>query len=375
MQKIIGKFTSAVIYSDTAEDYAKAQTKMICDSAAAAGSIIKVMPDVHPGKIGPIGLTMTFTDKVMPGLVGTDIGCGVSYMKIRKTNIEFQKLDKVIRERIPTGSSIRKEAHRFSADFDFKELICRKHINEEKAVRSLGTLGSGNHFIEVDVDGKGSQYVFVHTGSRSLGKMVFDFYMKRGSEDLKKNGVYVPYEMTYLEGELMADYLHDVSILQGYAMLNREIILSEIAKGMKFKEAGYRESFHNYVDEQKILRKGAVSAYEGEDVIIPINMRDGIILGTGKGNAEWNYSAPHGAGRVVKKSEVKERFTAADFRKEMKGIHFSMLDKATLSEAPFAYRGLKEIREAIRDTVEIKEILKPVYNYRAGEEVKENGKV
>lgn len=239
MQKIIGKFTSAVIYSDTAEDYAIAQTKMICDSVAATGSIIRVMPDVHPGKVGPIGLTMTLTDKVMPGFVGTDIGCGVSYMKIRKTNIEFQKLDKVIRERIPTGGCIRKEAHRFSADFDFKELICRKYINEEKAVRSLGTLGSGNHFIEVDVDSKG--------------------------------------------------------------------------------------------------------------------------------NAEWNYSAPHGAGRVIKKSEVKDQFTVSNFKKAIRGIHFSLPYAAALSEAPFAYRGLEEIREAIKDTVEIREILKPVYNYRAGE--------
>lgn len=366
MQKITGKFTSAVIYSDTAEDYAAAQTKMICDSKAAGNSIIRVMPDVHPGKIGPIGLTMTVTDKVMPGLVGSDAGCGISYMKIRKTDIEFHKLDRVIRERIPAGGYIREKAHRFSADFDFKELVCRKHINEEKAVLSLGTLGSGNHFIEVDTDDDGNQYIFVHTGSRILGRMVFDCYMRKGSEALKRQNIDLPYEMTYLEGQLMEDYIHDITHVQGYAMLNREIILSEIAKGMKFKETGYGESIHNYVDQRMILRKGAVSADKDEDVIIPINMKDGIILGVGRGNAEWNFSAPHGAGRMFSRTEVRRRFTVSEFRKAAGKVHFAALGKDTLSEAPFAYRSLAEIREAIRDTVEIKEILKPVYNYRAG---------
>lgn len=370
MQKITGKFASAVIYSDTVDDYATAQTKMICDNMAAESSKIRVMPDVHPGNIGPVGLTMTVGDKIMPGLVGADTGCGISYMKIQKTHIEFKKLDKVIRERIPTGRCIREDPHRFSADFDFKELICRKHISEEKALLSLGTLGSGNHFIELDTDSNDNQYLFVHTGSRILGKMVFDYYMNKASEELKMQNIYVPYELTYLEGQLMADYIHDISQVQGYAMLNREIILSEIAKAMKFKEIGSGESIHNYVDENMILRKGAVSAQKEEDVIIPINMRDGIILGTGKGNSEWNFSAPHGAGRLLSRTEVRNRFTVSEFRKSLGKIHFAALGKGTLSEAPFAYRGLEEIKEAIKDTVKIKDILMPVYNYRAEEEVK-----
>lgn len=324
------------------------------------------MPDVHPGYIGPVGLTMTIIDKAMPGLVGTDIGCGVSYMKIRKTNIEFQKLDRIIQEKISTGNKIRKEPHLLSADFDFDDLICRKYINETKSTLSLGTLGGGNHFIEVDVDEAGNQYVFVHSGSRMLGKEVAEYYLKKGQETLKRKGIYVPYELTYLQGQLMKDYLEDVQTVQGYAMLNRELILRDIAKAMKWKEVGGGESIHNYIDENKILRKGAVSAYEDDEVIIPINMKDGIILGTGKGNPDWNYSAPHGAGRVFSRSEVKNHYTVSAFKREMKGIYCSSVGADTLDEAPFAYRGLDEIKAAIADTVEIRKILKPVYNYKAG---------
>lgn len=367
MQSIMGKFTSAVIFSSTAEEYAIAQTRMICDNYAAKDSSIRVMPDLHPGKIGPIGLTMDIKDKIMPALVGTDIGCGISYMKIKKTNIEFQKLDRVIKERIPVGGFIRENPHRFSEDFEFSNLKCRNHISEEKAKLALGTLGSGNHFIEVDVDNEGSQYIFVHTGSRGLGKMVYEHYMNKGHEELKKKGVYVPYELTYLEGKLMEDYLNDISELTGYGMLNRKIILSEIAKGMKFKEIASGESVHNYVDEDMMLRKGAISAKAGEEVIIPINMRDGIILGVGKGNPDWNYSAPHGAGRIMSKSEVSKNYTVSQFKKAIGKVHLAVLGAGTLGEAPFAYRGIEEIREAIKDTVEIKEVLKPVYNYRAGE--------
>ncbi len=367
MQKITGEYAAAMIYSDTVEEYAATQVKMICDNSAASGSRIRVMPDVHPGNIGPIGLTMTIGDKIMPGLVGTDIGCGISYIRIKKANIEFQKLDKVIREKIPVGSHIRKEPHRFSVDFDFGDLICRKCVNDNKAVLSLGTLESGNHFIEVDIDETGQQYIAVHTGSRSLGAMVAGYYMKKGHELLKQKGIDVSYEMTYLEGQLMEDYIHDASEVQGFAMLNREIILSEIAKSMKWKETGSGGCIHNYIAEDRILRKGAVSAYENDDVIIPVNMKDGIIIGTGKGNAEWNCSAPHGAGRILSRTEAQNQHTLSEFKAAVKGIHFSNLSPGTLSEAPFAYRGLEEIIEAIKDTVEVKKILKPVYNFKADE--------
>lgn len=367
MQKIIGTYTSAAIYSDTAEDYAKAQAKMICDQPAAENSKIRLMPDIHPGHIGPVGLTMTIADKVMPGLIGTDIGCGVSYIKIKKTNIEYQKLDKVIAEMIPAGSSIRTEPHRLSDDFDFSDLVCRKHINAKKALLSLGTLGSGNHFIEVDVDTEGNQYLVVHSGSRHLGKEIAEYYLKRGQAELKEKGLDIPYEMTFLERQLMGDYLKDVITVQGYAMLNREIILREIAKAMKWKIVSYGECIHNYIDENKILRKGAVAAYEDDEVIIPINMKDGIILGKGKGNPEWNYSAPHGSGRILSRSDVKNHHTVSEFKKEMKDIHCSTVGADTLDEAPFAYRSIDEIRDAIKDAVDIVKVLKPVYNYKAGE--------
>lgn len=366
MQKIIGNYSSAVIYSNTAEEYAKAQIKMICDNEAAAGSRICLMPDVHPGKIGPVGLTMTLGDKVLPGLVGVDIGCGLSYIKFRETKVEFQKLDTVIRQNIPVGSNIRKEPHFYSRDFDFMELTCRKHINETKALLSLGTLGGGNHFLELDMDSEQNIYAVVHSGSRSLGQQVAEFYMKEGQKQLKKKGLKVPYELTYLEGELMEDYLHDLTEVQGYAMLNREIMLTELARKMKWKETGYGESIHNYVDENRILRKGAAAAYLDDDVIIPVNMKDGIILGTGKGNPEWNYSAPHGAGRILRRDEVKKQHTVSEFKEMMCGIYSPTIGKDTLDEAPFAYRGIEEIIENIKDTVEVKKILKPVYNYKAG---------
>lgn len=365
MQKIKGKYADAVIYSDTAEDYAVAQVQMICDNEAAEGSKIRVMPDVHPGKIGPVGLTMYVKDKIMPGLVGGDIGCGVSYAKIKKTKIEFQQLDKVIREEIPTGSGIRKLLHHMSESFDFGQLLCRKHINQEKVLLSLGTLGGGNHFIELDRDDEGSIYVVVHSGSRNLGREVAEYYLHRGQEVLKAKGIELPYELTFLESGLMEDYLHDVRIVQAYAKLNREIMLKVLAKAMKWKVISDGGSFHNYVDGSGVLRKGADSAQAGEEVIIPINMRDGIILGVGKGNDEWNCSAPHGAGRLFSRSEVQNHHTVSEYKKAMKGIYCSTVGAGTLDEAPFAYRGLDEIKSSIGDTVEITKILKPIYNYKA----------
>lgn len=365
MQKINGKYADAVIYSSTAEDYAIAQVRMICDNETAEGSQIRVMPDVHPGKIGPIGLSMTVKDKVMPGIVGVDIGCGVSYMEIKKTPIEFQKLDKVIREQISTGSSIRRESYPLSEGFDLDRLACAKHINKNKALLSLGTLGGGNHFIELDKDENGSIYVVVHSGSRHLGTEVAEYYMKKGQEVLKDNGIEIPYELTWLEGELMVDYLHDVKVVQEYAQFNRQIMLKILAKSMKWKIVGFGESVHNYVDDNGILRKGAASAYEGEAVIIPINMRDGMIIGRGKGNPEWNFSAPHGAGRILSRSEVKNYHTVSEFKKEMAGIYSSTVCSGTLDEAPFAYRGIQEIKSAIENTVAVQKIIRPIYNYKA----------
>ncbi|MCI8608359.1 MAG: RtcB family protein [Firmicutes bacterium] len=367
MQKMKGTYAAATVYSHTVEDYALKQIEVICNHEVAEGSRIAIMPDVHPGKVGPIGLTMTLGSKIMPILLGTDIGCGISYMKIKQNRIEYQKLDTVIRENIPVGSKIRDIPHLHSKDFDFKALLCQKHVSEKKAVLSLGTLGGGNHFIEADRDEEGNLYVFVHTGSRRLGAEVTEFYLKEGQRRLKRRGVTVPYELTWLEGQLMEDYLNDVREMQNFAMVNRKIILSELAKQMKWKAVCFGESIHNYVDENGILRKGAAAAYENDEVIIPVNMRDGIILARGKGNPAWNFSVPHGSGRVSNRETVKIQHTVREFKDAMKGIYSATIGKETLDEAPFAYRGMEEILEAIQDTAEVKKILKPLYNYRAME--------
>lgn len=369
MKEIKGAYTSAKIFTDNVEDYAIAQVQLICDNAAADGGMIRVMPDVHPGKVGPIGLTMTVTNAVLPNIVGIDIGCGMTMAKLKDKRMEFQKLDAVIRENIPAGFAIRKKPHRYSEQFDFARLKCFKHINLPKVMLGMGTLGGGNHFIEVDQDDDKYLYIIIHSGSRSLGKAVAEYYLKAGQAELKAKGIEVPYEMTYLTGDLMADYLYDQQIVQEYAAQNRAAMLDEIIKGMKLKIENINSCVHNYIEigeDYKMLRKGAISAKAGEEVIIPINMKDGVIIGTGKGNAEWNYSAPHGAGRILKRTEVSSKYTVSSFKKEMKGIYTSCIGKDTLDEAPFAYRKLADIKDLISDTVEIQKILKPVYNFKAG---------
>lgn len=368
MKTVNGVYTSAKIFTDIIEEYAAAQIQMLCDNAAFEGCKIRVMPDVHPGKVGTIGFTSTVGEKILPNVVGIDIGCGVTLAKLKQKKAEFQKLDKVIREGIPSGFQVRKKPHRFSRDFDFLQLQCIEHINIEKAESSLGTLGGGNHFIELDQDGEGYLYAVIHSGSRRLGKEVTEYYLAEGQKELKKKGISVPYEMTYLEGTLMEAYLHDVQVVQGFAALNREAMLDELVKGMKWKVQEEITSVHNYIEDSEngaILRKGAISAKKEEPVIIPVNMRDGILLGLGKGNNDWNNSAPHGAGRKMKREEVKARFTVSQFKSEMNGIYSSCIGKETLDEAPFAYRNLAEIEEWIGDTVEITKRLRPVYNFKA----------
>lgn len=369
MRKVDGIYTSAKIFTDTVEEYALAQIKMLCDNKAFEKSKIRVMPDVHPGKVGTIGFTATVGDRILPNVVGIDIGCGVTLARLKQKKAEFQKLDKVIRERVPTGFLIRKTPHRYSEDFEFSELYCGHAIRGQKAELSIGTLGGGNHFIELDQGEDGVLYVAIHSGSRHLGKEVTEYYLDKGQKKLKEQNIEVPYELTYLEDKLMDAYLHDVQVVQEFAELNRAAILDELAKGMKWKIEEIYSSIHNYIDTlgtEKILRKGAVSAQLNEKVIIPINMRDGILLGEGLGNEEWNYSAPHGAGRLLKREEVASKYTVSQFKAEMKGIYSSCICKETLDEAPFVYRGLEEIREAVKDTVKITEVLKPVYCYKAG---------
>ena len=370
-----GKYSDAMIMcigdeSDgNVEQYAIAQVKMICDSEAANGSNIVVMPDVHPGKIGPIGLTMTVKDAVIPALIGIDIGCGMSMVKVGKVRKDFQKLDSIIRENVPVGFGIRNTVHVKASDFDFARLNCAEHIRYDKAMLCLGTLGGGNHFIEIDVDDDGEGYLIVHTGSRHLGKEVAEYYMGEGHKYLKKHGKDIPYELTYLTDELLSDYLHDIAVVQEYAGLNRRVIVSEIAKGMKWKYKDIQSCIHNYVDfddDVPILRKGAISAKKFENVIIPANMKDGVIIGIGRGKSEWNYSAPHGAGRIASRENVMTSHTVSEFKASMKGIYSSCIGKDTLDEAPFAYRDLSYIRNAVAETVDVTKILRPVYNYKGG---------
>lgn len=363
MEIIKGEFAEAYVYTDDIEEYASAQIKMILDNDVSKGSKVRVMPDVHPGKVGPIGLTMTIGDKILPSLLGIDIGCGMLLCRLRTKGMEFSKLDKVIMENIPSGYDIRKK-HLHDADNGLlDELYCKDHIDAGKALRSLGTLGGGNHFIEVDTS-DGDKYLMIHSGSRHLGKEVSEYYLNKGRQEG------VPYEMTYLTGALMDNYIHDVEVLCEFASYNRRLILNEILKGMKWKEEECIESVHNYLgrlpDGKLILRKGSISALEGQDTVIPINMRDGVILGKGKGNPDWNYSAPHGSGRKIRRDEVKNSYTLSSFKADMKGIYSPSVSKDTLDEAPVAYRNMEDILSKIEKTVEVSRILRPIYNFKAG---------
>lgn len=370
MDKITGRFASADVFATSIEDYARTQIKMILDNQVSINSKVCLMPDCHPGKVGPIGLTMTVTDKVIPQLMGVDIGCGMLMAKV-EGRMEFPKLDRVIKENVPSGFNIRKAPHNKAGFEVISDLRCIRAVNGDKALKSLGTLGGGNHFIEVD-KGADGYYIIIHSGSRHLGLDVADYYTEAARRRLANMGKNVPYETAYVEGPLMEDYLHDAAIATAYASLNREIILNEILKGMKWKEFGRYESIHNYIgvlpDGTKILRKGAASAYEEEMVIIPVNMRDGVIIGTGKGNPDWNYSAPHGSGRKIKRTEVQNNYTVSSFKKDMKDVYSTSISAETLDEAPIAYRGIDEIMSVVSDTVEVKEVLKPVYNFKAGKE-------
>ena len=374
MKTINGIATSAIIFHTNAtehsvDDYAMAQLQMLCDNEAFKHCKIRIMPDVHPGKVGTIGFTSTLGERILPNVIGIDIGCGMTLAKVKGKIKEFQKLDTVIRERVPSGFSVRTKIHNQALGFDFTSLYCYKHIREQHARLSLGTLGVGNHFIEVDVDEEKNSYLVVHSGSRHLGQEVTEHYLREGQRELQANGIHTPYELTYLTDTLKEQYLHDLAIVQDFATLNRDIILSEICKGMKWKVHETTSCIHNYVDfngETPILRKGAISAKVGEPVIIPINMRDGILLGTGLGNEEWNCSAPHGAGRILKREDVKKSYTLSSFKSEMKGIYSSCISKDTLDEAPFAYRSIDEIKDAIAETVTIDKIIKPIYNFKAG---------
>lgn len=400
MFELQGKFSTAKVFTDVVDNESISQVINLLNQPYTEGCHVRMMPDIHAGAGCTIGTTMTIKDKICPNLVGVDIGCGMETIRIKERHIEPQKLDVVIRDNIPSGFDIRSTAHRLASEIDLTKLYCAKSINLDRALCSIGTLGGGNHFIEVDKDEDGHIYVVVHSGSRHLGLQVANYYQEAAykslttySKDeiqsiidqlkaegrqkeiqgvldqLKEKDSPVPKQLAYVEGDLFEQYIHDMKIAQQYAQLNRRAIMNIIVKGMRFHVEGELTTIHNYIDVNKmILRKGAVSAQAGEQLLIPINMRDGSLLCVGKGNEDWNYSAPHGAGRLLSRSAAKESFTVSEFKKEMKGIYTTSVSSSTLDECPMAYKSMDDIVDNIGQTADIVAIIKPIYNFKAGAE-------
>lgn len=359
------EYSSAIIYADQIDSGSKGLITALCNSPISENSKIRIMPDVHAGKGCAVGTTMTITDKVAPGLVGVDIGCGVLAVKFQAKKFELQKLDKLIYEKIPSGKNIRKKPHAYSNKIDLTQLKCYGYIMRDKALCSIGTLGGGNHFIEVGKAMDGYYWLIVHSGSRHLGVDVASCYHDRAFENCPKG---TPYELAYATGSLMDNYLHDMKIVQEYADLNRRAIVNEIIKGMKVDILEEISTVHNYIDlDSMILRKGAVSAKLGEKIIIPMNMKDGSFICVGKGNPDWNYSAPHGAGRLLSRKDAKESFTVNQYKKEMKGIYSTSINKNTLDESPMAYKPMSSIVDKIGETVTTVDYIRPIYNFKSSE--------
>ena len=398
MMEIRGKMNTAICYATVIEDEAVEQIRRMCDYEFTEGSRIRIMPDVHAGKGCTIGTTMTIRDKAVPNVVGVDIGCGMYTVDLGTGELDLEKLDQLVHT-IPSGLNVwegRKER------FDLSRLRCFRELKDTPRLeRSLGTLGGGNHFIEVERGRDGTHYLVIHSGSRNLGKQVAEFYqhlaidLNRGKgeylaqraaliEEYKETGRQseiqdalkqlrweehentIPQDLCFLYGTYLEDYLHDVEICQQFARRSRELMAEIIVNGMDLEIRDAFHTIHNYIDtEERILRKGAIAAHEGERVLIPINMRDGSVLATGRGNEEWNYSAPHGAGRILSRTAAKERLSMEEYHRAMEGIYTTSVNEATLDEAPMAYKSLDDIIGVIGETVDIIEVLKPIYNYKA----------
>lgn len=362
---IKGKFNSAFITVDDADYHTIQQVNYLCNLECLKDSNMVFMPDCCPGILTPVGGTFTYKDLIMPGLVSGDIGCGMQTYKLKDKRIEFGQIDKIIREQLIERKKIDAISAKYQDKIDLAKLRCVKYVDLERAYQSLGTLGGGNHFIEFDIDANKVLYLTIHSGSRILGNNVYEYYMEQGYQLLKKENPSFNRINTYLTGKLLEDYLHDIEIVQMYADLNRRMIGEIIIKGIKGKIIEEFSTIHNYADtKEKIIRKGAVSAQKDEKIIIPINMRDGILICTGKGNEKWNYSAPHGAGRLLSRAEAKS-LLVSDYKKEMKGIYASHIGEATLDESPMAYKNIDYILDNIDETVNVIDILKPIYNYKS----------
>lgn len=369
MITLTGKHNTAVVYTNTLEPGAEGQIKALLDMPFAAGSRIRIMPDVHAGAGCTIGTTMTIGDHVVPNLVGVDIGCGMETVKLRDRRINLPELDSFIHQNIPAGREVRERTHRSHGRIDISELRCYKKMDTRRAKESLGTLGGGNHFIEVDKDDEGALYLVIHSGSRNLGLQVAQHYQNKAYDAAGGRAQSeIPYELAPLSGGLLEDYLHDMALMQAFASLNRRIIREVIADGMKLKEDDSFTTIHNYIDlKHMILRKGAVSAQAGEKLLIPINMRDGSLICEGLGNPDWNFSAPHGAGRLMSRTDAKQNFSVSAYKKEMDGIFSSTINAETLDECPMAYKSMDEILAQTEPTVKVIKRITPIYNFKAGE--------
>ena len=369
MMEINGAFANAIVYTDEIESSAIGQIQALCNQPFAAGSKIRIMPDVHTGKGCTIGTTMTVGEYVVPNLVGVDIGCGMDVVLLKEKRINLPTLDSFISRNIPHGRDVREKPHRNSERIDLSELECFGSIDTRRALESIGTLGGGNHFIEVDRDEEENLYLVIHTGSRNLGLQVAEYYQKLAYESVGgRSQNEIPFELAYLSGEDRDRYLHDMAIMQRYAALNRQTIRDCILDAMKLHEEDFFTTVHNYIDlEHGILRKGAVSAREGERLLIPLNMRDGALICVGLGNDDWNQSAPHGAGRLFSRTQAESSFTLSAFKKSMAGIYTSTVSQDTLDECPMAYKDPQTIISAISDTVRIEKQTRPIYNFKSSD--------
>ena len=406
MQTVTGKFNSAKVFTDVVEEKSIQQIQLLCDQEFTEGAKIRMMPDVHAGAGCTIGTTMTIKDKIVPNLVGVDIGCGMETLMIHKDsdtarNFDPAKLDKSIRKNIPSGFDIRKFMHDYVAEVEWDKI--KGTYNKHRAKLSLGTLGGGNHFIEADRDQEGNLYIVVHSGSRHAGLEIAEYYQEEAwkqmngkskadieamIERLKSEGreneieenfaalksqvkTSVPKDLAYVSGYLFDDYINDMRIMQHFAMLNRKAMINSISIGLRLKREEIVEQFttiHNYIDtENMILRKGAVSAMAGEKLLIPINMRDGSLICIGKGNEDWNCSAPHGAGRIMSRSKARKELSMDEFKSEMSGIYSTTVSKETLDEAPMAYKTMDDIVTNIGPTADIVNVIKPIYNFKAAD--------
>jgi len=407
MLEIKGKYNIAKVYTDTLDEKSREQIQLLCEQAFTEGSVLCLMPDVHAGAGCTIGTTMTISDKIVPNLVGVDIGCGMETLVIPKDDpvsrdFDPAKLDKWIHRNIPSGRDVRRDQHEFVENVPLENIHCRA-IDLNRARLSIGTLGGGNHFIEADRDEDENLYVVIHSGSRHLGLDIANWYQEeawnqlngRRKSDieaeiakLKSEGrdteiqskikeikeqvrVDIPKDLAYVTGDLFDNYINDMKITQFFATMNRKAMMKVILEGLEIADAGGYENFttiHNYIDtDSMILRKGAVSAKAGEKLLIPINMRDGSLVCKGQGNPDWNFSAPHGAGRLMSRSKAFQTLSLDEFKEQMTGIYSTSINRGTLDESPMAYKNMDDIVRNIAPTAEILKIIKPVYNFKAAE--------